>query len=292
MYRIVVNFGNHRLERSLKILILGSKGQIGSFLESFLRSRGFEVIGIDLVNGDLEDLRYMNARVLDSYLRNVDFVFFLAYDVGGSSYLQDRQGSFSFISNNSLIMNNCFSSLQRIGTPFIFASSQMSNMTFSNYGVLKAIGERYTQALGGITVKFWNVYGYETDREKFHVISDFVRMAIENSEIRMKTTGEESRDFLFARDCCEGLYELMMRYPTINKRQTYDLASGVWTTIHEVAEIIALRLNVPVIRGGAKDSLQQLVRNEPRLNQLEFWSAKTKLKDGVSEIIQMFEART
>ena len=292
MYRIVVNFENHRLERSLKILILGSKGQIGSFLESFLRSRGFEVIGIDLVNGELEDLRYMNASVLDSYLRNVDFVFFLAYDVGGSSYLQDRQGSFSFISNNSLIMNNCFSSLQRIGTPFIFASSQMSNMTFSNYGVLKAIGERYTQALGGITVKFWNVYGYETDREKFHVISDFVRMAIENSEIRMKTTGEESRDFLFARDCCEGLYELMMRYPTINKRQTYDLASGVWTTIHEVAEIIALRLNVPVIRGGAKDSLQQLVRNEPRLNQLEFWSAKTKLKDGVSEIIQMFEART
>jgi len=276
----------------LKILILGSKGQLGSFLESFLRSRGFEVVGIDLVNGELEDLRYMNASVLDSYLRNVDFVFFLAYDVGGSSYLQDRQGSFSFISNNSLIMNNCFSSLQRIGTPFIFASSQMSNMTFSNYGVLKAIGERYTQALGGITVKFWNVYGYETDREKFHVISDFVRMAIENSEIRMKTTGEESRDFLFARDCCEGLYELMMRYPTINKRQTYDLASGVWTTIHEVAEIIALRLNVPVIRGGAKDSLQQLVRNEPRLNQLEFWSAKTKLKDGVSEIIQMFEART
>jgi len=119
-----------------------------------------------------------------------------------------------------------------------------------------------------------------------------VRMAIENSEIRMKTTGEESRDFLFARDCCEGLYELMMRYPTINKGQTYDLASGVWTTIHEVAEIIALRLNVPVIRGGAKDSLQQLVRNEPRLNQLEFWSAKTKLKDGVSEIIQMFEAST
>ena len=276
----------------MKILILGSKGQIGSFLESFLRSRGFEVIGIDLVNGELEDLRYMNASVLDSYLRNVDFVFFLAYDVGGSSYLQDRQGSFSFISNNSLIMNNCFSSLQRIGTPFIFASSQMSNMTFSNYGVLKAIGERYTQALGGITVKFWNVYGYETDREKFHVISDFVRMAIENSEIRMKTTGEESRDFLFARDCCEGLYELMMRYPTINKGQTYDLASGVWTTIHEVAEIIALRLNVPVIRGGAKDSLQQLVRNEPRLNQLEFWSAKTKLKDCVSEIIQMFEAST
>ena len=33
----------------MKILIIGSKGQIGSFLESFLRSRGFEVIGIDLV---------------------------------------------------------------------------------------------------------------------------------------------------------------------------------------------------------------------------------------------------
>jgi len=45
----------------------------------------------------------------------------------------------------------------------------MSNMSYSPYGVLKRVGELYTQTLNGLTVKFWNVYGVENDREKSHV---------------------------------------------------------------------------------------------------------------------------
>ena len=59
--------------------------------------------------------------------------------------------------------------------PFVFASSQMSNMSYSPYGVMKRVGELYTKSLNGLIVKFWNVYGIEKDMEKAHVITDFIR---------------------------------------------------------------------------------------------------------------------
>jgi nucleoside-diphosphate-sugar epimerase len=71
-------------------------------------------------------------------------------------------------------MLNVFNLLKKYNKKFIFASSTMSNMINSNYGVLKKIGESYSKSLGGIIVKFWNVYGIEKDMKKSHVITDFI----------------------------------------------------------------------------------------------------------------------
>jgi hypothetical protein len=62
------------------------------------------------------------------------------------------------------IMSNTFDTIKKFDKPFIFASSQMAEMGYSSYGMLKALGEKITD-LGGLVVKFWNVYGYETDEE-------------------------------------------------------------------------------------------------------------------------------
>jgi hypothetical protein len=119
------------------------------------------------------ELQAAEARIkeLEEKIIEADFVHFLAFDIGGSMYMAKYQNTFDFISNNIKIMNNTFDLLKKYNKPFIFASSQMSNMSYSTYGTLKAIGEKYTEALGGIIVKFWNVYGYETDMEKSHVIN-------------------------------------------------------------------------------------------------------------------------
>jgi nucleoside-diphosphate-sugar epimerase len=80
----------------------------------------------------------------------------------------------------------------------------MSNMSQSTYGMLKAIGEKFTHSANGKVVKFWNVYGHEKNEKKFHVISDFIKMAKESGEIRMRTNGHETRDFIYDDDCCAG----------------------------------------------------------------------------------------
>ena len=84
-----------------------------------------------------------------------DFVFFLAFDVGGSRYLAQHQNTFDFLHNNVLIMENVFHELSIHKTPFIFASSQMSNMTYSPYGTAKAIGE-YNAQVNRQQAAFWD----------------------------------------------------------------------------------------------------------------------------------------
>ena len=159
----------------MKVLILGSKGQIGDYLTNFLRNKGYTVFEFDIVNDKSQDLTVIPNKDLNDIIRDTDFVFFLAFDVGGSHYLKKYQHTFNFINNNARILVNTFNYLNKYNKPFIFASSQMSSMSYSPYGAMKRLGELYSASLNGLIVKFWNVYGLERDMEKAHVITDFIK---------------------------------------------------------------------------------------------------------------------
>ena len=180
----------------MKYLILGSSGQIGSALTQWCDANSIQFTEFDLVRDPTEDLRLENNERLNEELADADFVMFLAYDVGGSRYLKGKQDQFEFISNNTRLMENTFRSLKDSGKPFIFVSSQMANLSFSPYGALKAVGEHYTRALGGIVVKLWNVYGVETDLAKSHVITDFIHKANDTKCIDMITDGPPTRNWV------------------------------------------------------------------------------------------------
>ena len=145
----------------MKITILGSSGQIGSYLTEYLREKNHEVFEFDIVNGDHQDMTHIPNTYLRNAIMGSDFVFFLSFDVGGSHYLKKYQHTFKFINNNARMMVNVFGLIEQYEKPFVFASSQMSSMSYSPYGVLKRVGELYTKSLNGLIVKFWNVYGIE-----------------------------------------------------------------------------------------------------------------------------------
>ena len=263
-----------------KILVLGSSGQVGISLCDFLRKKNYEVIEFDIIKSINEDLRV--NYVLNDILPNVDFVFFLAFDVGGSKYLHEKEDKFDFIDNNCRIMTNTFNSLKKFNKPFIFTSSQMSNMTYTSYGVLKSIGEYYTKSLNGIIVKFWNVYGIENDEEKSHVITDFIKMS-KTGLIRMRTNGEEKRQFLHSEDCSEALEILMKNYNNIDRTKNLDITSFVWTSITDICEIICKINNSTYIKGDNLD-LQKDKQNEPDEYILNFWKPKLSIEDGIKLI--------
>jgi len=141
----------------MKYLVLGSAGQIGLELCEFLKKKGEDVIEFDIASNKMEDLRVQN--ILDEYVQHCDFVMFLAFDVGGSRYLKKYQHTYEFIENNTKLTLFTFETIKKYNKPFIFASSQMANMSYSPYGVCKSLGEIFSTALNGLTVKFWNVYG-------------------------------------------------------------------------------------------------------------------------------------
>jgi len=273
----------------MRALVLGSEGQIGSHLTKYLKDQGNEVIEIDYALGPEHDLRERFNSKVWAGMNNCDFVYFLAFDVGGSTYLKSYQNSTEFLDNNVDIMKYTFRLLERSQKPFLFASSQMSNMNHSPYGVLKRLGEFYTHALGGIVVKFWNVYGVEKDPTKFHVITDFIRMAAQDGIIEMKTTGEEERQFLYADDCSEALVRLAQQFDFIDKSQSYDITSYEWVSVREIAEMISHMYGmVPIIFGKEIDRVQG-VRNEPNNNILDFWEPTTSLKKGIKKVNELMK---
>lgn len=274
----------------MKITILGSGGQIGAYLTDYLKTKGHDAIEFDVVNGEDQDLRKIPNSKLENDIKVSDFVFFLAFDVGGSRYLKKYQHTFDFIDNNTRIMANVFGYLKEYRKPFIFASSQMSNMSYSPYGVMKRVGEMYTQNLGGLIVKFWNVYGIEKDHEKSHVITDFIRRGFEEGEFEMMTDGTEERQFLYAEDCCEGLETIMNHYSDFKSTDPLHITSFRSESIKSVAEIIQGQFNliekydVKIKPGIAKDSVQLDKRNEADNYIQGWWLPKTNLETGIGKV--------
>ena len=274
----------------MKVTILGSSGQIGAYLTEYLRDKGHEVIEIDKNLGPEHNLTVIPNEFVEIQIKRSDFVFVLAFDVGGSRYLKKYQHTFDFINNNARLMVNVFGLLKKYRKKFVFASSQMSNMSHSPYGVMKRVGEMYTQNLNGRIVKFWNVYGIEKDLEKSHVITDFIRKGFEEGKFEMMTDGTEERQFLYAEDCCRGLETVMECYNDFSTDDPLHITSFRSNTIKDVASIIQgcfHRLgmyDVEIKPGLAKDSVQMDKRNEADTFITGWWLPETNIDTGIQKV--------
>ena len=273
----------------MRVLILGSNGQIGAYLTEYLKEKGHDVREFDVSNGEEQDLTVIPNPQLHAAIMTADFVYFLAFDVGGSHYLKKYQHTFGFLDNNTRMMANAFHYLERYKKPFVFASSQMSNMSYSPYGVMKRVGELYTKSLNGLIVKFWNVYGIETDMEKAHVITDFIVKGFETGTIDMMTDGTEQREFLYAEDCCEALETVMDKYSDFTSDNELHITSGVSTSILGIARTIqslfkTIGKEVDISPSPSKDEVQKDARNEPDLYIRKWWEPKTSIEDGIEKV--------
>ena len=278
----------------MKITILGSSGQIGSYLTEYLRKKDYEVFEFDIVNGEYQDMTHIPNTYLRNAIMNSDFVFFLSFDVGGSHYLKKYQHTFKFINNNARMMVNVFGLIEQYEKPFVFASSQMSSMSYSPYGVLKRVGELYTKSLQGLIVKFWNVYGIERDMEKAHVITDFIHKGFKTGKIDMMTDGKEQREFLYAEDCCEAMETILQNYNSFSSDDELHITTGASTSILEIAQHIQvlfkkINLEIDIVPNKSKDEVQKDARNISDPYIKKWWTPKTNIVDGLSKVFDQIK---
>ena len=255
-------------------LVLGGSGTIGKPLCSYLESLGEEVVNLDIVNGF--DLRSDDMMPY----KDVDFVWFLAWDVGGAKYLNSPQNLFDIINNNTLICQKVFTFLKASSLPFLFTSSQLA-ASDNTYGVTKLLGEEWTRLLEGKIVKLWNVYGWEEPGERSHVIPDLVVSALQNGKIQLLTDGEEQRQFIYIEDCIQNLYKIRG-----SELKHYHLTSGQWISIFDLANVIAEKLNVPVAKGTIAGYNNKIDSNQS-YHEFEF---RTSLSEGVDLVIEKAES--
>ena len=278
----------------MKIAILGSSGQIGSYLTEYLREKNHEVFEFDIVNGEYQDMTHIPNAYLRNAIMGSDFVFFLSFDVGGSHYLKKYQHTFNFIDNNARMMVNVFGLIEQYEKPFVFASSQMSSMSYSPYGVLKRVGELYTKSLQGLIVKFWNVYGIERDMEKAHVITDFIHKGFKTGKIDMMTDGKEQREFLYAEDCCEAMETILQNYNSFSSDDELHITTGASTSILEIAQHIQvlfkkINLEIDIVPNKSKDEVQKDARNISDPYIKKWWTPKTYIVDGLSKVFDQIK---
>ena len=257
-------------------LVIGSSGFLGKRLCNFLKEKNQNVIEFDIKNGEKFDARFNKLP-----LENVDRVYFIAWDVGGSKFLYKENTQINQMEWNNMLMNNVFP--QIMDTPFVFVSSQLAAKTDTVYGVQKQMGEVWSKlSKYGVTVRLWNLYGYNEDfTERSHVVSDFVYQAVVNGEIKMLTMGEELRQYIHIDDVCEGL---LKSFEIEDRSKTYDISSGVWIKLIDLASQIKDITNCKLTKGDIMGT-SLLIDNK---DFVPGWEPKISLNDGLKRMIKEF----
>jgi nucleoside-diphosphate-sugar epimerase len=237
-----------------------------------LKNTGKEVVGIDIKHGWSEDLRFMQ---LD--FKNIDSVYFLAWDVGGAKYLYEADTQLWQLNWNLKLLSNVMPQLQRENIPFLFVSSQLAYNPNTAYGATKVLGEVWTKLSGGISVRLWNVYGVlEEPSNRSHVVSDFVYSAVRDKIINMSSSGLEKRQFVHIDDVCRAFVLAMETKP----KDIYDITSSEWISIMDVAKTISAETGAEIITG--KESIVSLY---PTHCVLPGWIPTISLETGIMEMI-------
>jgi UDP-glucose 4-epimerase len=113
----------------------------------------------------------------------------------------------------------------------------------SPYGYHKSLCEQLLREfwsvyrLPSVTLRLFSAYGPGLRRQ---VLWDICRKALASSEIELFGTGDESRDFVHARDIARAALQALERAPF--EAEVYNVASGQETRIRDLAEMIVRAL--------------------------------------------------
>lgn len=257
-------------------LVIGSDGFIGKPFCDFLERKGEKVVRFDIKRSKKEDGRTQKLN-----LKEIDKVYFLAWDVGGSKYLYDTKLQMNQLKWNLDLMYNIFNQLESAKKPFLFTSSQLAEECDTVYGVTKRLGEVWTKELGGVCIRIWNAYGYmEENNIKSHVISDFIHQALKTKKIKMMTDGEEWRQFTHIEDLSNAFH---MSLNSKNIRRTvYDASSYEWVRIIDIARMVGKYTGSKVIPGKIKGHNPLPSVN---MGRVPGWLPSVELENGLKEMV-------
>ena len=220
---------------------------------------------IDFRLGSIAD-----ERVLAALPRDLDFVFHLACYHGNQSSIHDPLADHA---NNTLTSLKLFECLKDFGSllkvVYAAAGCAVAEKTFDNatatpedapvslfhdspYSISKLIGEMYgnyyfaRHGLPFVRARFQNVYGpgemlgagrwRGTPHTVWrNVTPTFVWKALHREALPVENGGIASRDFIYVDDIAQGLVACALRGAP---GEAYNLASGVETTIRDLALLI------------------------------------------------------
>jgi UDP-glucose 4-epimerase len=239
----------------MKILIIGSKGFIGSHCVDYFQSKGFEVFQAD-VNSSLESNYYrIEHQNSDFSLPFKEHQFEVCINASGSAHVgfsfenPTKDFELNVINVQKILVairdynSNCkfinFSSAAVYGNPKIMPIAENSTCKpLSPYGFHKLQSELLLTeyhnffGLNTCSLRVFSAYGPRLRKQLFW---DLYQKAIQEGAVSLFGTGNETRDFIYIDDLVQILDLVIKNSPF--KGSIYNVASQVETTITEAAQI-------------------------------------------------------
>ena len=239
----------------MKILIIGSKGFIGSHCVDYFAVKGFEVFQAD-VNVSLESNYYpIEQQNSDFSLPFREHQFDVCINASGSAHVgfsfenPSKDFELNVVNVQKILVairdynNNCkfinFSSAAVYGNPQILPITENSKCKpLSPYGFHKLQSEllltEYHKFFGLNTcsLRVFSAYGPRLKKQLFW---DLYQKAIQGDEVSLFGTGNESRDFIYIDDLLQ-IIDLVIQYSPF-QGSIYNVGSQVEKTIAEAVAI-------------------------------------------------------
>lgn len=240
----------------MKVLVLGSKGFIGSHVLSYFRSLQAESYGCDVVV-EYNDPHYFQVEATNSSYEDVflSHKFDACINCSGAASVPD-----SFVHpfrDFSLNVHNLFALLEAVrkhnplckvlnvssaavyGTPLINPVSEISAAKpVSPYGLHKLYSEMITEEfaryfhLRTCSVRVFSAYGPGLRKQLFW---DWARKVKEHNHIDVLGTGDESRDFIYIDDLVVALKCVLDG--SVFQGEVINVANGIEVTIRDAIQL-------------------------------------------------------
>ncbi len=296
---------------TMKILITGASGQIGSYVLKELVDK-YDAVGVDLkpypikdlkdlvIRGDLRDYEFVREIVKD-----VDAVIHLAAQVSVENSWNDPIYD---AENNIIATINLLKACSDYGVDrFIYTSSaavygnpqyvpideEHPKNPISPYGVSKLAGEYYCRVFSDrihtVIIRPFNVFSARMDPNNPYsgVIAKFISRVKQKLPPVIYGDGKQTRDFVHVRDVVDFVEIALKRG---ENGEAYNVGTGRETSILELARIIMDIAGIngkPVFDKPRKGDIRRSCADISKARKLGF-EPKTDLRRDLEEIFEEF----
>jgi nucleoside-diphosphate-sugar epimerase len=309
-----------------RILVTGGAGAIGSRLvRNLCESDAQLVMVLDNLSSSYRwnlpahpKMMFVQGDVLDEvklkrvFFEEPEIVFHLAAFFANQNSIDHPE--LDLMTNGMgtlrLLEYSTFTKVKR----FIFASSGcsiygssaplplreefMSMHLTTPYQITKMLGELYCNffhhnyEVPVVKTRFFNSYGPgEVPGQYRNVIPNFIYWALQGKPLPITGTGEETRDFTYVEDICDGLLRAGYFEKAIG--QEMNLASARETRIIDLAtminEIVGNSSGIVHSQRRKWDTKSRLLASVDRAKELLGYEPKTDFKAGLTNTIEWFK---
>jgi UDP-glucuronate decarboxylase len=319
-----IGFSLSQVIPTMRILVTGGAGFLGSHLCERLLKDGHEVVAIDnLFTGRKLNIAHLMGHpnfefvrhdVIDPFKFEVDQIYNLACPASPPHY---QYNPIKTIKTSVMGSINCLGLAKRTrarvfqaSTSEVYGDPQVHPQPESYWGHVNPIGKRSCYDEGKRcaetlffdyhrenkvdirVIRIFNTYGPRMHEADGRVVSNFIVQALRGQDITIYGDGSQTRSFCYVDDLIEGFVRFMAQTETVGPMNCGN--PGEFTML-ELAE-----LTLKLVGGKSKIVHKPLPSDDPKQRRPDItlakkvlggWEPKVSLEEGLGRTIAYFKTR-